>query len=392
MHIERVGLRHFRNHLATEIELDPQITLVTGPNGHGKTNLLEAIDLLSGRRSFRGAHTADLINVGGVAGRVAHGAVSSTAGIGTAGGRAAVEAVVIGGGESYERRLEVTMSFDSGAATKATINRNNVPRLSDLAEVLQTVVFTPGDLELVQGSPGTRRQLLDDVAGAISRDYRTARQQLDRVLRQRNALLKQSRHRFDEDAERTLAVWDSQLVQCSETLGEHRAQTIMQLQPTADQYYAKLAADAAAAPPAAGLALSYHAPWRADGMAAALEQSQQEDLRRGVTTVGPHRDDLVVTLNSLPAGTHCSQGEQRCLALSFRLAQHCLLTEALADAPVVLLDDVFSELDTQRAENLIHCLPQCQVVVTSATGSLPSNASVAKHIELLNGQVHDRRS
>ena len=422
MHIERVRLRNFRNHCDTEVRLDPQLTLVIGPNGHGKTNLLEAIDLLSGRRSFRGAQISDLITVP----RLAPAELPSptvevpdlTAELASPSAElpgpptelpnqpaqvlAAVTHAPSEKNAMAGRRFEVELRFAAGETTKAFVNKNAVTRLGDLGEVVQTVVFSPADLELVQGSPAQRRQLLDDIAGAVSSEYRRRRHDLDRVLRQRNALLKQSRHNFDADAQRTLDVWDSQLVDIAAVVGAQRAETVAQLLPFARRYYAQLAASPPVAqppgqptgpptgPPAtqpAGLALQYRAPWRADGLAQALAQSRPEDLRRGTTTTGPHRDDVVITLNSLPAGTHCSQGEQRCTALALRLAQHQLLTEALADTPVVLLDDVFSELDTQRAQNLIGCLPPCQVVVTSATGTLPVNASVGKRIELLHGQV-----
>ncbi len=394
MHIERVWLRGFRNHHDTDVKLDPKLTLIYGANGHGKTNLLEAIDLLSGHRSFRGAQISDLICVHQPE------AEPSTA----------QKAQVLAEVERQGRKLEVELLFTASPGqmnprqtspkqkSTAMLNRNPVKRLSDLAEALQTVVFTPADLALVQGSPSGRRQLLDNIAEALSREYRQRKRDFDKVLRHRNALLKQSRSRLDADAERTLEIWDSQLIECAEVVGEQRAKVVAQLDPR--EVYLQLAATAVSPPGSetdahgtrflAGnktLALDYLAPWRANGLGEALKQSRREDLRRGTTTVGPQRDDVAITLDSLPAATHSSQGEQRSAVLALRLAQHRMLTEALNDPPVILLDDVFSELDNQRAQNLIDSLPECQIVITSATGAVPPNITVNKRIELQHGAV-----
>lgn len=391
MIIERLRLQRFRNHQDTEICLDPRLTLVTGPNGHGKTNLLEAIDLLGGRRSFRGARIGDLLALGGGI----SGVPSGSSGFGSVGGGSGgVRGGATGGAagttaaarvsariRSGERTVDLVLEFLATEATKATLNANNIGRLAELAEVVQTVVFTPADLALVQGAPAQRRQLLDDVAGTISREYRQQRLDLDKVLRQRNMLLKQSRHRLDETAERTLEVWDTQLVECATAVGNQRAGLVTSFQPVVRDYYCQLAA----AP--AQIVLEYQAPWRAVGLADALVNSRREDLRRGTTTVGPQRDDVAVVVDGMAAGTHCSQGEQRSLVLALRLAQHRRLVETFADPPVVLLDDVFSELDEQRAKNLVNCLPECQIVITSATGSLPDGISVGTRVELRNGAV-----
>ncbi len=373
MHIELVQLRSFRNHQDTVVNLDPELTLIYGPNGHGKTNLLEAIDLLSGHRSFRSAQISDLI-------RVPHqGQVNQQA-------RVCAEVM------RKDRRLEVELLFTTNPrqTCKASVNRNLVKRLSDLAQAVQTVVFTPADLALVQGPPTGRRQLLDNIAAALSREYRQRKRDFDTVLRHRNALLKQSRFKLDADAERTLEIWDSQLVECADVVGEKRAKVVARLNPR--EAYLQLAAETGVSPRHRQstdriLSLSYRAPWRENGLAEALKQSRQEDLRRGTTTVGPQRDDIDITLDSLPAATHGSQGEQRTAVLALRLAQHHMLTKMLDDPPVILLDDVFSELDNQRAQNLISSLPQCQIVITTATGTVPPNVSVASRIELQNGAV-----
>ncbi|HCB34549.1 MAG TPA: DNA replication and repair protein RecF [Acidimicrobiaceae bacterium] len=361
MRINRLALRNFRNHAATDIAPDPALTLVTGPNGHGKTNLLEAIDLLCGRRSFRGAQPADLI---GPAGRPA---------------AATVRAEV----ERHGRVAEVALRVAAGEPTRATVNGNAVKRLADLADTVATVVFTPADLALVQGSPSNRRDLLDEL-GAADREYRRRRVDLDRILRQRNNLLKHSRRRLDDEAACTLDVWDAQFADCAEYLGAARAELVGRLRPAVGEYYDRVAGAAA------GTTLEYRAPWRGSA-AAALAAARADDLRRGVSTVGPHRDDVALGVDAMPAATHCSQGEQRSLALALRLAQHRLLSETFDDPPVVLLDDVFSELDHDRARNLVGCLPDCQTVVTSATGTLPAAAAermrAGTRIELRHGAV-----
>jgi DNA replication and repair protein RecF len=232
-------------------------------------------------------------------------------------------------------------------------------------------VFAPDDLTLVKGGPAERRRYLDDLLVALHPRYDVLRGDVDRVLRQRNALLKQcaAGSRFDESARTTLDVWDAKLCESGEALAHARLDLVARLEPTLQSAYAAVAAQVGT-----DVYVRYDAPWMAHGLAAALAAARTDELRRGVTLVGPHRDDLDVQLAALPARTHASQGEQRSLALALRLAGHAVVTELTGSPPVLLLDDVFSELDPRRGDALLAHLPAGQTVLTSAAG-LPAAAT-----------------
>lgn len=186
---------------------------------------------------------------------------------------------------------------------------------------------------------------------------------MDRILRQRNALLKQAGGRLSAEIEATLDVWDAKLVEAGGALAQARIDLLTRLDPVLADTYRQLAGHDTPT------AVVYDSGWTRTGLEEALVEARRDDVRRGVTTVGPHRDDLAISLNELPARTHASQGEQRCLALALRLAVHRVVTEAAESAPVLLLDDVFSELDPDRSEALIAHLPSGQTILTTAGGA-----------------------
>jgi DNA replication and repair protein RecF len=206
--------------------------------------------------------------------------------------------------------------------------------------------------------------LVDDTLVACAPRHDATRTDLDRILRQRTTLLKQAGGRLSPEVAATLDVWDTKLAEVGEVLGQARAKLIERLEPVVAKAYDDVASAAA------HVTLSYDAPWRAGGLAAALEAARADDVRRSVSTVGPHRDELVLTVNGLPARTHASQGEQRSLALALRLATHAVVTEITGSTPVLLLDDVFSELDPDRSAALLTHLPPGQALLTTA-GPLP---------------------
>jgi DNA replication and repair protein RecF len=354
--VDRLWLSDFRNHRSSDITLDPHITLVTGPNGHGKTNLLEAIGMLAGMKSFRGAVPEALVATGAAA--------------------AVVRAEVTRG----ERTSLVEMEISTGRS-RVQVNRQPLRRVRDLGDVVRVVVFSPDDLELIKGGPSIRRSLLDDVLSSIDVRFRQQRTDLDKILRQRNNLLKQSGGRLTEDIETTLVVWDLKLVEAGEAVATARSALVDAIQPTVADYYARVAGSPEP------VELHYDAPWRVEGLASALEGQRRDELRRGTTLVGPHRDELQIVLNGLPARTHASQGEQRSLALALRLAMHHHITEVVTDPPLVLLDDVFSELDEGRATRLVACLPDAQIVLTSATGTVPEGVQPGRSLELFAGAL-----
>lgn len=352
-----LGIENFRNHRATKLALDTQRTLIVGPNGHGKTNLLEALALLDGSGSFRGASAETLVRAGC--------------------DRAVVRAEVQRNRRTYLVEMEITPAGRS----RVQVNGQRMKSLRDLADVVSAVVFCPADLSIAAGGPSVRRELLDNVLSGIDREYRAMRLDFDRVLRQRNNLLKQIGHRPDDEALMTLDVWDAQLATVGEAIAQQRDAVCSALTAPARDAYRQLAGSAA------DLSLSYAAQWRENTLPAALAHARAEDLRRGTTTVGPHRDDMTVCLDGLPARSHASQGEQRSIALALRLAQHRYTAQISGIDPIILLDDVFSELDEGRAERLVGCLPAAQTVVTSATGHVPPGIEAHSQVQIRDGEV-----
>lgn len=352
-----LSIENFRNHRATKLPLDAERTLIVGPNGHGKTNLLEALALLQGSGSFRGASAETLVRTGC--------------------DRAFVRAEVQRSRRTYLVEMEIT----TAGRSRVQANGQRLKTLRDLADVVSAVVFCPADLSIAAGGPSVRRELLDNVLTSIDREYRAIRLDFERVLRQRNNLLKQAGHRPDDEALMTLDVWDAQLATTGEAIAQRRDALCSALTAPAQEAYGRLAGSAAE------LRLSYAAQWRGNTLSDALAQARAEDLRRGTTTVGPHRDDVTICLGGLPARTHASQGEQRSIALALRLAQHRYTARISGIEPMILLDDVFSELDEGRAARLVGCLPPAQTVVTSATGHVPAGIEAHSQVQIRDGEV-----
>jgi DNA replication and repair protein RecF len=339
--IHRLWLVGFRSHETVDIELDPGVNLVVGSNGAGKTNLVEAIGYLGSLRSFRGVPADALIR------------------------RGADQAVVRAEIDHAGRRQLVEIEIAARGRGRVQVNRQRVSRTRDLLEVVQTTVFGPDDLAIVKDGPGIRRDLLDDLIVQLRPADDVVRSDWERALRQRNSFLKQVKGRLDESAALTLEVWDTKAAEAGERLTERRADLVTRLGPFVTEAYADLAGSPTP------VEVQLVSPWRAEGLAPAFRAGRDDDLRRGITLIGPHRDDVVVTLDGLPSRTHASQGEQRCLALALRLAGHRLVTEVRGDPPMLILDDVFSELDHTRAAALLEALPPGQTFITAATGAPP---------------------
>lgn len=370
MRIDRLWLADFRNYDAAELTLPPGLTVVIGDNGSGKTNLLEAVAYVATLDSFRAVGNDALVRAG------------------------ATTAVVRGEGERNGRALLVEAEIHASGRGRVTLNRQPLRRSADLSEAFRATVFSPDDLELVKGGPTGRRRYLDDTLANLHPRHAATRRDFERVLRQRNALLTQmaaTRGRtrigqggLDADAETTLDVWNARLVQTGEAVADARVDLVGKLEPAVAKAYAQLAGDTGDA--GGRVVLAYDAPWRASGLAAAVAAARRDELRRGVTLVGPHRDDLVLTLNDKPARTQASQGEQRTLALALRLAAHQVVTDLLGEPPILLLDDVFSELDATRARALLANVPPGQTVLTS-TGLVPDAAHPDKVVHVAAGVI-----
>lgn len=359
MLLRRLWLADFRSYTTGDVELAPGLTVLLGANGQGKTNLLEAIGYLATLGSFRGAPTEALIRSGSE--------------------RAVVRATC----ERDTRELLIEAEISTGGRSRVQVNRQRLRRSRDLLGALRVTVFSPDDLSLLKGGPSHRRRYLDELLVAQNSRNDALIANFDRVLRQRNALLKQCAggSRFDEAARRTLEVWDAKMTEAGEALARARRELVRQLEPESSSSYAAIARRSGT-----GVQISYDAPWLSGGLGAALESSRRDELRRGMTLVGPHRDELDIRLDDLPARTHASQGEQRSLALAMRLAGHEVVRAAAASAPVLLLDDVLSELDEDRRDALLARLPRGQTVLSSATG-VPDGVETELILRIENSTV-----
>ena len=365
MRLERLEVVDFRNHDRASMELPAGVSALVGPNGVGKTNLLEAVGYLATLGSHRVGQDAALIRAG-----------SSSAVI-----RAAVQRA--------GRRLLVDLELRPGSGVRGRVNGAPVPRARDLLGVVRATVFAPEDLGLVRGDPEERRRFLDTLATQRLPRYHGSRQDYDRVLRQRNTLLRSAGGRLPASALATLEVWDEKLASAGAEIWSERLRLVAALTPRVELAYQRLAGrddevDVAYVSSVAGTAGLDPDPVKlAKALRERLVVDRAREVERGVTLSGPHRDDLALALRGLPARTHASHGEAWSLALALRLGSHWLLAEE-GEEPVLLMDDVFAELDRQRRDRVaVAALAAEQTIVTAAVPEeLPPelNASVF-HVE-----------
>jgi DNA replication and repair protein RecF len=370
VHLSRLGVTDFRSYATADLSLDPGITALVGPNGQGKTNLVEAVGYLATLGSHRVAHDAPLVRQGAE--------------------RAVVRGLVMHDGRDLLLEIEIT----PGKANRARVGGSPVPRARDVLGTLRTVLFAPEDLVLVKGDPAGRRDYLDDLLVARAPRYAAVRQDYDRVLKQRNALLKSAGSARRSGAElRTLDVWDAHLATAGAALLAGRHELVDLLRPLVDKAYTAVSRGGGPTALAYTSALPEEVAGSTDralleaALAAALAQSRDRELDRGVTLVGPHRDDLLLTLGDLPAKGYASHGESWSYALALRLAAYDLL-RADGGEPVLVLDDVFAELDAARRESLAELVaPAEQVLITAAVaGDVPEQLHGAR-FDVAVGQV-----
>jgi DNA replication and repair protein RecF len=355
----RLALTDFRNYRAATLEPAAGLTVVTGANGQGKTNLAEALAWLATLESFRGAPNDAMVRDG------AH------------------QAVVRGEVRHGDGR-QVLIEGELGRTGKGRVhvNRQSLPRARDLVGALRVTVFSPDDLAIVKGGPGGRRRFLDDLLAGLYPRLHAQRGELDRILRQRGTLLRQAGGRFTTDIESTLDVWDAKLAAVGTAVADDRCQLVDALLPSVIHAFAQLSGEGTP------VGVVYDPPWRRVGLASALAASRRDDVRRQQSLVGPHRDEVEITVGGSPARTHASQGEQRSLAIALRLAAHAVVTARTSSTPVLVLDDVFSELDVSRSATLVGLLPDAQVLVTTA-GPLPQGVHPGKTVVVRGGEVFD---
>ncbi len=399
MHVRHLTVADFRSYPSAELPLEPGVTTLVGLNGQGKTNLVEAIGYLATLSSHRVATDAPLVRFGATS--------------------AVVRCAVVRDGRETLVEIEIT----PGRANRARLNRSPVSRPRDVLGTLRTVLFAPEDLALVKGDPSERRRFLDDLLVARQPRWAGVRADHDKILRQRGALLKSAapvlrrgrggaRPASDvggdaaerrESALHTLDVWDSHLAQVGSQLLYARLRLLRDLGPYLGKAYEEVSAgqcdarvayrsslrEATAARIAAG-----EVPEPAelhDEMLASLAEVRGQEVERGVCLVGPHRDDMVLTLGELPAKGYASHGESWSLALGLKLAAYQLLRHDLGDDPVLVLDDVFAELDTGRRERLATMIGDCeQVIITAAVPEDVPSGLVGRTYAVTTGSVTER--
>lgn len=378
MFVTDLSLTDFRNYTEAKLELAPGVNVFVGPNGQGKTNLVEAVEYLSTMTSHRVAGTAPLIRAGSESAIM----------------RARVQRSV-----DDDRIISVELEIATGRSAVARLNRAPVQRTRDIVGALRTVVFSPVDLTIVRGDPSDRRAWLDSLV--VTRWPRMAgvKQDFDRILKQRNALLKSMSGRSmrpgGENSESTLEVWNEQLALIGAELLHARLDTLTDVLPHAQKAYETIA------PVNNLIDIRYRASVDLDGVASAtdvrtalaesllvaFQQRRSDEIQRGVTLSGPHRDDVELFIGELPAKGYASHGESWSLALALRLGGFQLVRDEGTE-PVLVLDDVFAELDTSRRERLASAIVDAeQVLITAAVGADVPDFPSQRRFKVLAGTV-----
>jgi len=362
VHLTRLALTDFRSYPSADVALRPGVTIFRGPNGEGKTNLVEAVAYVSTLASHRVAQDAPLIRQG------------------------AERAIIRASVHDATRDALVEIELNPGRANRVRLNHAPLTRPREVLGVLRTVLFAPEDLALVKGDPGERRRFLDDLLVSMAPRYAAVRADYDRVLRQRTALLKSAgpkggpkgNRQSREAVMNTLDVWDAHLARAGAELLVAREHLVAALRPHVERAYTSVAGDRGAAGieykrsfqngaiPAGENGHADRVKAADEALRAALAEVRDSELDRGVCLAGPHRDELDLSVRGLPARGYASHGESWSLALALRLASFDLLRDGRED-PVLILDDVFAELDAGRRDRLAALVAGAeQVLVTAA--------------------------
>jgi DNA replication and repair protein RecF len=379
VHLTRLALTDFRSYSSADVALRPGVTIFNGPNGEGKTNLVEAVGYVAALASHRAAHDAPLIRQG------------------------AERAIIRASVHDATRDSLVEIELNPGRANRVRLNRAPLTKPREVLGVLRTVLFAPEDLALVKGDPGERRRFLDDLLVAMAPRYAAVRADYDRVLRQRTALLKSAGPKGNRQSREavmsTLDVWDAHLARAGAELLVAREHLVQALRPHVERAYTAVAGDRG--PAAIEYKRSFESPPAADedgghgervkaadeGLRAALAEVRDSELDRGVCLAGPHRDELDLAVRGLPARGYASHGESWSLALALRLASFDLLRAGRED-PVLILDDVFAELDAGRRDRLAALVAAAeQVLVTVAVPADVPSLLTGARFSLSGGEL-----
>ncbi|NHN56196.1 DNA replication/repair protein RecF [Calidifontibacter sp. DB0510] len=380
MHVRHLSLVDFRSYETAEVALEPGVGTFVGLNGQGKTNLVEAIGYVATLASHRVAQDAPLVRSGAE--------------------KAAIRLAVVRDGREQQVELEIL----PGRANRARLGRGGPVRPREILGTLRTVLFAPEDLQLVKGDPAARRTFLDDLLVARQPRWAGARADYDKILKNRNALLRSGRQGVDRGAlEATLPVWDEHLASVGAHLIYARLRLLRDLAPYVGKAYDEVSAGASDAGLTyrSGLheqmaeALAAGEVPEVDALQAAIhqtfEQQRRSELDRGVTLVGPHRDEVTLRLGELPAKGYASHGESWSFALALRLGAFQLLRHDLGTDPVLVLDDVFAELDGTRRERLAAMVADAeQVLVTAAVAADVPPELAGRMYDVTKGSVTAR--
>jgi DNA replication and repair protein RecF len=381
VYLTRLALTDFRSYPSADIALRPGVTIFSGPNGEGKTNLVEAVAYVATLASHRVAHDAPLIRQG------------------------AERAIIRASVHDATRDALVEIELNPGRANRVRLNRAPLTKPREVLGVLRTVLFAPEDLALVKGDPGERRRFLDDLLVAMAPRYAAVRADYDRVLRQRTALLKSAGPKGNRQSREavmsTLDVWDVHLARAGAELLVAREHLVAALRPHVERAYTAVAGDRgpatieykrsfqSPAPPASDGSHADRVKAAGEALRAALSEVRDSELDRGVCLAGPHRDELDLAVRGLPARGYASHGESWSLALALRLASFDLLRAGRED-PVLILDDVFAELDAGRRDRLAALVADAeQVLVTAAVPADVPALLTGARFTLSGGELTD---
>jgi DNA replication and repair protein RecF len=372
VYVAHLELHDFRSYADLEVELEAGVTSFVGRNGQGKTNLVEAIDYLSRLTSHRVSTDLPLVRSGA--------------------DQAVVRAAVV----RDERRAVLEVEINPGRANRARVNRAPLPRARELVGLVRTVVFAPDDLALVKGDPSERRRFADDLLVLQSPRYAGTRADYERVLKQRNSLLRTARVRGGRSAESmqaTLEVWDERLAGQGAEMMAARARLVEELSPLLGKAYEAVARGATRDDAVMEYRPSFEVGIHSSpsdleqALLAEIARRRQDEIDRGVSLVGPHRDDLVCSLGDLPVKGYASHGEGWSFALAMRLASYELL-RSTGDDPILVLDDVFAELDAGRRSQLAELAGDAeQVLVTAAVPDDVPETLRGRRFDVADGQV-----
>ena len=352
MYLRSLHLRSFRNYLDRQIEFTAKKTILVGNNAQGKSNLLEAVELLASLKSHRTSRDREFVLDSATAGQI--------------------QAVV----ERAYGTSELSMVFRKQGRRTVAVNRENLRRQQDFLGVLNAVQFSSLDLDLVRGAPDSRRTWLDNLLIQLEPVYSSILQQYDRVLKQRNALLKKIRaiRQENESASITefdpqLKLWDEQLAAAGSRVARRRARVIARLAPIAESWHKRISGETE------NLTINYlpNVEWTEDdpilvqqAFLAKIQDRRVAEQYQGKTVVGTHRDEIEFAIDCTPARYYGSQGQQRTLVLALKLAELKLIEEVVGEPPLLLLDDVLAELDPNRQKQLLEVIgDRFQTIITT---------------------------